>query len=956
MSNNALQLVDLFNPLGKPIPGLIPVRGFNSSRLSIDERVAITDAESFNRIDFVFFRRFLDGRSSQILAYVVDNRDNRLDIQTLSRLHHQVWLHGASPLIYVAWPGKIDILACAREPDFWRQSDKSFFYNPAKSFDETLQVAAGINAELKRYSAFRLSDGTFWEEPNNAHLLNNSKAAHNSLIQAVVDIDADLEGNKNLILRRLLLLMILIKYLEDRNVFPGNGWFGKFCPGAKNFFEVLKNGDPQDVYRLLRFLETKFNGDVFALERGGELELSKGVLDKFAELVEARTLNNQRFLWDQFSFKHLPVEIISHLYQRFVDGAHGAVYTPPVLATLLLDRALPYPDITGDERVIDPACGSGVFLVGAFRRLVNVWRHKHGWRSPDVNTLKEILKKRIYGIELNPSAIDLTAFSLCLAICDALQPDVIWRDLRFDRLQKSNILKEDFFQYLITREQGGASANEMYDVVIGNPPFESSLSPAGLEINRKMVQQKNGRGLLPDNQNAYLFLEQAMTILRPGGRVCLIQPAGLLYNLKAQAFRRHLQRKNKIKTILDFTSIRGLFSEANADPKIIAVIANAAIPPENHSIDHLTFRRTLSVNERICFEIDHYDYHSVSQKQAEDDQYVWRLNLLGGGRLHGISQRLRKMRKLGEFVNRDGWDFGEGFIVADKMKRSPAPFLTGKPFLPTSAFTESGLDEKSIGTVKEKYFRSAYKESRYSSPLILIKETDSLPMAFWNKGFLAYRAKIVGIHSPSSDVAKLRKLYNFLHRNRVIYRFSCALNGIQALIGKATAITKHDIAQLPYPENPNDLSLAFWEEALCEDVLNYMCEYVRLGQDSELLQRSAKIADLNEYSTMFIRLLGSVYESLKASSPLFFNGLICQPFYFGSSPDIPWLQEKSPEELKGLIYDEQKHKRLRTARILCFYSKNVILIIKPDRLRYWIKSSAIRDADETLVDLRIQGY
>jgi len=46
----------------------------------------------------------------------------------------------------------------------------------------------------------------------------------------------------------------------------------------------------------------------------------------------------------------------------------------------------------------------------------------------------------------------------------------------------------------------------------------------------------------------------------------------------------------------------------------------------------------------------------------------------------------------------------------------------------------------------------------------------------------------------------------------------------------------------------------------------------------------------------------------------------------------------------------------QTLRVFRFYSDNVMLTVKPDRLRYWIRSTAIRDADETLIDLREQGY
>jgi hypothetical protein len=135
-----------------------------------------------------------------------------------------------------------------------------------------------------------------------------------------------------------------------------------------------------------------------------------------------------------------------------------------------------------------------------------------------------------------------------------------------------------------------------------------------------------------------------------------------------------------------------------------------------------------------------------------------------------------------------------------------------------------------------------------------------------------------------------------------------------------------------------------------------MTEYVRLGQNSQLLQKAAGIEELREYSGMFVRLLGSIYDNLKATGPIFLNGLTCQPFYFGERPNLAWIDEQNEDELRKLIYDDDKHAYLRTVRVLRFYCENVLLIVKPDRLRYWIRSTAIRDADETLADLWQQGY
>jgi len=130
MANISLQAVDLIRTDGKLSEGLVPVHK-RSSGLDIAEKAVVCDAETFERIDYVFFRRFSDGRSSQVAAYVVDNSDERLDEKALANLHLQVWLQGTAPLLYVAWPSRVDVLACARGPDFWDGNENR--YNPARA-------------------------------------------------------------------------------------------------------------------------------------------------------------------------------------------------------------------------------------------------------------------------------------------------------------------------------------------------------------------------------------------------------------------------------------------------------------------------------------------------------------------------------------------------------------------------------------------------------------------------------------------------------------------------------------------------------------------------------------------------------------------------------------------------------------------------------------------------------
>jgi hypothetical protein len=957
---HSLKLVDFADAENRPLDGLVPVRE-PASADDPHERAIVLQAAAFQHIDFVFFRRFQDAdgnvvRSSQVAAYVIDNTRQRLTEHELANLHHQLWLHGVAPLVYVAWPTRVDILSCARKADFWDVNDvqAKVRYQPAEtlhatdeSSKQTLATAAEIADQLakrRRFSAYRLAEGTFWDDPANQRLAKDDAAAHRSLIQAIVEADKELDGAKKPLRRRLLVLTVLIKYLEDRGVFP-KGHFGRFHAGARSFRDILREGTVEEVTRLLRYFETKFNGDVFSLGDDGE-QLTPAELRRFAKLVEAKTLGGQPHFWELFSFAHIPVEVISRLYQRFVTG-HGAVYTPPFLASLLLDQVMPYETMTGKEKVLDPACGSGIFLVGAFKRLVIHWRSRHRWRKPTADELKEILARSVYGVELEAGAVDLTAFSLALAVCDALEPPVIWSSLKLDKLRGRNLREGDFFDTATLADDAGHAWPKRFDVVVGNPPFESKLTPAARAVDKA---RPKGQPKLPDRQAAYLFLEQGLLSLAPGGALCLIQPHGLLYNSKPAAFRRHVMSLARLDSVLDFVSMRGMYE--GADPKTIAWHA-VQEPLADRPVNHLTFRRTYSASERIVFEIDHYDWHLISQQQALENSFVWRIGLLGGGRLQEVSERIRSLKTLADFVADRNWEYGEGFIVGNRAIE--ARFLTGKPLLPTAAFTLDGIREGQLERVTETHFEGPRNPERFALPLVLIKEHASLPVAFWDRGSLAYRHKIVGIHAPPEKCNELVAVFETLQARKRFYQFCCAVNGTQALIGKATAILKQDIDRLPMPDDPSELDLAFWEDALKEDVLNFMADFVRLGQDSELLKKAASEDDARAYGSFYVRMLGSLYRNLQAADAVRLNGLIAQPFYFGDRPDVSWLGKDCENALHRLIYD-QSLQSLRTVRVVRYYDRNVILIVKPDRLRYWIRSTAIRDADDTLIDLRDQGW
>ena len=118
-------------------------------------------------------------------------------------------------------------------------------------------------------------------------------------------------------------------------------------------------------------------------------------------------------------------------------------------------------------------------------------------------------------------------------------------------------------------------------------------------------------------------------MLNENGRLCLLQPSGLLYNAKSRDFASWYLKSRTVETVLDFSSIRNLFEKA--DPKALALLVRPKVPEAEHVIRHLTFRRTKSVHERLGFELDHYDFHEIPQNLAEESPWVWKANLLGEG-------------------------------------------------------------------------------------------------------------------------------------------------------------------------------------------------------------------------------------------------------------------------------------------------------------------------------------
>jgi hypothetical protein len=438
----------------------------------------------------------------------------------------------------------------------------------------------------------------------------------------------------------------------------------------------------------------------------------------------------------------------------------------------------------------------------------------------------------------------------------------------------------------------------------------------------------------------------------------MIQPQGFLYNMNTLNCRKKIFTNYTVNTILDFISIRGLFHKA--DTKIIIFKVYKQIPSVFDKINHLTFRRTATSKQQIYFELDYYDYHTVSQADALTHDFVWRVNLLGGGRLFAVAKRIKEFKNIQSvqsFIEARGWKANEGFIIGEKNLKSEeeCKFLFGRDLLAKEAFMGDRIDRTKLTRVEFKQCVAPRIKKIYSPPLMVIAKTDKLQAALWGESFLAYNHSYFAINRvPQGDSDELGLFFdNFIDQRDIlcacIYLFS-----YHTLSSHATSVLKQDVMELPWPKD-GKFDTVKWEKELLSDVSEYMADYVRLGQESKLLTKNVDEGDLENYSQTFLRLMRKYFQKAERSHFFSQNGLVLVAFTLSGNKELAWLDGFNWYEKIRRLIDKNHSAVLRTKRIIRILTGNSVIIIKPGKLRYWIRSTAIRDVDDIVADILHQG-
>jgi methylase of polypeptide subunit release factors len=980
-----LQKMD-FDPTDKEFRSVVLVSERNDKTLHFSQIIALEEAEKFNATA-VYFRLFPEDENRSPLSqiYIYDNSQNQLSQEKIVEIHRDLWSSCRIPMFIVIDKTNVKIFD-TRKP-VTVSSDNKLSTSPIDKINF-------VSEAIKLYSRELFDKGIFWETEKAKNHFKEEKSAYKLLIKDMNIVRDSFLESTNLpekTANKLLVFSILIKYLEERGdenetLFSENetlfakDFFQKF--DASKFCDVLRQKGK--IVTLFEELSQHFNGKIFEWEDENEKkEVVSANLEKLADFLDAdvELKSGQGYLWRKYSFNHLPVELISTVYESFLNKRKDAVYTPEFLVNTLVDQSMPQSDIGNlSVKTIDISCGSGIFLVSAFKRLVQRQRYAEFKKNGELKPLKskkllKIIKDNIFGVDIEEDAVRLTVFSLCLALCDELTPKEIWTELKFDDTFQTNFKQQNFFEYIETTKNFGK-----YDLVIGNPPFISLTIKGEKDENGKYIgkykekdsngktvekvvrindeiYKKTKKNIFPNNQTALMFLDLSSYLLKENGLLCLIMPsAPLLYNNSFE-FRKHFLPKHQVSQIWDFTSLDAvLFGTAKVPTA--AISARKQPFDEATPITHVTVRRTKSVEQKIFFEIDKYDFHYVSQQRAINDKHVWKCNLLGGGRLNDLIERLSNINSIGTLIEEYKWNIGDGFkVYKGNDKPLSADYIYEKPMIPTEFFFENGIDEtKIIINETDKLFERPRKKELYSPPHLLIKKNigiNKIP-TYFSDNYLTFKDSIIGISTTETEREELLKLSKSFEENKKLYKLLITATSNKYLVKMATVIQQQDIMNLPYSEDKEEMQLSYVEQILCDDVLNYQIELISKGSKAKV-NEDAKIKDLRNYAEVFNKLLNSVYgksgKSFYLKKIYDLRDFYITEFNYGENMvDVEIEKRDEPTEHIKSLAENAYSSNVSIIRVLKLYEKNKVYFIKPKALRYWLRSTAIKDADEVFSD------
>ncbi len=621
-------------------------------------------------------------------------------------IFNNIWCMARPRILFLATPGELYVYDLSQSPA--RGPDE---LKPLKFVKNAAEVAA----KLKNYRREQVESGDLF---NTEPFGPISQRADHMLIEDLKILRRQLsqmglgEKDKITYIHALIGRSIFIRYLEDRKIL-NREYFDSIAardekwrrildtppdlpdmhPGMTDRLYVRVLNDIDFTFALFSQLSIDFNGNMFPSDPAERNVFSSDHLRLIRDFLTGALGGQKNLFFWAYRFDIIPIELISNIYEEFyhynpaaqknADSKNGTHYTSIPLVEFILSRTLTVEVLENKPGIIDPACGSGIFLVEAFRRIVRYETNRLNKPRLSFRELEELLKNRIAGIENNEQAIRITAFSLYIAFLHCQESKSILAQIQREKklpyliYTKNKAEGKKYFDILLQYDAFAVESSQLpealkkrftadcADIVIGNPPWGSLSGNAG--ENKEALQtmkhwcRENKRPIPTDNETAQAFLWRSLQLVKPGGMCGLLISATIF--LKNS--ENHREFKNKflssvtVNEFVNFTLCRTVFFNKAISP-FAALFFKRETPSPDSIIRYQTVKKYSNVSKSKEVVLDKNDFKFFTQRDT-DMSDIWKIYLFGNHRDHALVSRLRLYPELEDYM--DISTSGEGYKV-----------------------------------------------------------------------------------------------------------------------------------------------------------------------------------------------------------------------------------------------------------------------------------------------------
>ncbi|WP_143382875.1 N-6 DNA methylase [Flavonifractor sp. An92] len=304
----------------------------------------------------------------------------------------------------------------------------------------------------------------------------------------------------------------------------------------QNFIElgILCYGDQMTAEIILKHIPSKYSN----------LQIEASLILAFLRQNQLDCINHSQFLDDilchaesevceiitRVSAGNLSLKLLENVFEALVDDCekreNGVVFTPCYIVEYILENTL-NEQLAEDSVIIDPACGSGAFLVLAAEKLTLRLN----------KSVAETVSQNIFGIDLSEDNVRRTKELLTLLVLSYGES----ADSLCFNIKVADSLKENWFELF---------GKKTFHFVIGNPPYVNTHDMSKDTIS---YLKKNYRTTQKGTFNIfYAFIEQSMKFLSPNGMLGFIIPNNYLTITAAEDLRKYLVENKYLSKIIDF--------------------------------------------------------------------------------------------------------------------------------------------------------------------------------------------------------------------------------------------------------------------------------------------------------------------------------------------------------------------------------------------------------------------